>query len=168
MYRAWIASAAYCIFAATTAQSQILAEHIATPLVDEIRLTNVAECNIGPVDIAIFFEGSAGSLSIASTPVGRLLNGPKLHTSTVEGQQDVMAEDDMLYLEVATLAPGEVVSISVKLESDYDEQELSSFGPIDATIAGAETVVLGKEDEEWVGLFGRNGLAMVDTNACRF
>ena len=169
MIRTWIAAAAIVLAGGTLAHSQILAEHHPAPLADEIRLTNVAECTVGPVELGVFFDGSDGALEIASTPVAVRLGAAELRVGS--GKQEttpVEVIDNALFVALDSLGPGESVAIAVKLESAFDDAELMVFGRVDAPIAGAEAVVFGPEDQQWLGLFGRSGQAMVQTNACHF
>ncbi|MDG1972047.1 MAG: hypothetical protein P8I56_13940 [Paracoccaceae bacterium] len=167
MSRQVLAAAAFMCAAATAAESQIRAEYTAAPLADQIILSNVAECPTGPLEIAIYLSGSAGELIVSGNAEAKLSLGSKVKVNDTNGNPvDVTVVEDALFLTVTNFAPGHGIELNVPLDSELDDGELQSVKSAGALIAGAEAVVSAPGDAYWVGLFGTDGQATVETPAC--
>ena len=167
MSRQVLAAAALLCAAATTAESQILVEHTPAPLADRIILSNIAECPTGPLGVAIYLSGSVGELVVSGDAKAKLSAGSKIKVTDTNGAPvDVTISENALFFEVTNFAPGHGIEVDVPLSSDLDDGELRAVRSAGATIAGAEAVVSGAGDAQWIGLFGRDGQAMVETPAC--
>ena len=167
MGRQVLAAAALMCAAATAAESQIRAEYSAAPLADQIILSNVAECPTGPLEIAIYLSGSAGELIVSGDAKAKLSVGSKVKVNDTNGNPvDVTVVEDALFLTVNNFAPGHGIELNVPLRSELDDGELQSVKSAGALIAGAETVVSAPGDVYWIGLFGTDGQATVETPAC--
>lgn len=167
MSRQVLAAAALMCAAATAAESQIRAEYSAAPLADQITLSNVAECPTGPLEIAIYLSGSAGELIVSGDAKAKLSVGTKVKVNDTSGAPvEVTVVEDALFLNVSNFAPGHGIELNVPLDSELDDGELQAVRSAGALIAGAEAVVSGPGDAYWVGLFGTDGRATVETPAC--
>lgn len=167
MSRLVLAAAALVCAAATAAESKIRAEYTSQPLADQIILSNVAECPTGPLEIAIYLSGSAGELVVSGDAKAKLSAGFKVKVNDTNGDAvDVTVVADALFLTVANFAPGHRIELNVPLNSQLDDGELRSVKSAGALIAGAEAVVSAPGDVYWIGLFGRDGQATVETPAC--
>lgn len=167
MSRQVLAAAALMCAAATAAESQIRAEYTQAPLADQIILSNVAECPTGPLEIAIYLSGSAGELVVSGDAKATLSLGSKVKVNDTKGSPvEVIVMEDALFLTVANFAPGHGIELNVPLDSELDDGELRSVKSAGALIAGAEAVVSAPGDVHWVGLFGTDGQATVETPAC--
>lgn len=167
MSRQVLAAAALICAAATAAESQIRAEYTQAPLADQIILSNVAECPTGPLEIAIYLSGSAGELIVSGDAKAKLSFGSKVKVTDTNGEPvDVTVVEDALFLTVTNFAPGHGIELNVPLDSELDDGELRSVTSAGALISGAEAVVSAPGDAHWVGLFGTDGQATVDTPAC--
>lgn len=167
MSRQVLAAAAFFCAAATAAESQILAEHNPAPLTDQITLSNVAECPTGPLEIAIYLSGSAGELIVSGDAKAKLSPGTKIRVNDTNGEPvDISVLDDALFLTVTNFAPGHGIHLNVPLSSELDDGELQAVRAAGALISGAEAVVSAPGDAYWVGLFGTDGQATIETPAC--
>ncbi len=167
MSRQVLAAAALMCAAATAAESQIRAEYTQAPLADQIILSNVAECPTGPLEIAIYLSGSAGELIVSGDAKAKLSVGSKVKVNDTNGNPvDVTVVEDALFLNVSNFAPGHGIELNVPLDSELDDGELQSVKSAGALIAGAEAVVTAPGDVYWIGLFGADGQATVETPAC--
>jgi len=167
MGRQVLAAAALMCAAATAAESQIRAEYTPAPLADQIILSNVAECPTGPLEIAIYLSGSAGELIVSGDAKAKLSAGTKVRVSDTNGEPvDVTVVEDALFLTVSNFAPGHGIELNVPLDSELDDGELQAVKAAGALITGAEAVVSGPGDVYWIGLFGTDGQATVETPAC--
>ncbi len=167
MSRQVLAAAAFFCAAVTAAESQILAEHTPAPLTDQITLSNVAECPTGPLEIAIYLSGSAGELIISGDAKAKFSSGTKIRVNDTNGEPvDISVVDDALFLTVTNFAPGHGVQLNVPLSSELDDGELQTVRAAGALISGAEAVVSAHGDAYWVGLFGTDGQATIETPAC--
>lgn len=167
MSRQVLAAAALVCAAATAAESQILVEHAPAPLADQITLSNISECATGPLEIAIYLSGSVGELVVSGDAKAKLSPGSKIRVTDASGSPvDVIITENALFFAVTNFAPGYGIEVDVPLSSELDDGELRAVRAAGAPIAGAEAVVSGAGDAQWLGLFGRNGQAMVETPAC--
>lgn len=167
MSRQVLAAAALMCAAATAAESQILVEHRSAPLADQITLSNVSECPTGPLDIAIYLSGSVGELVVSGDAKAKLSAGSKIKVTDTNGAPvDVTVGENALFFAVTNFAPGHGIEVDVPLSSELDDGELRAVRAAGAPIAGAEAVVSASGDTQWIGLFGRDGQAMVETPAC--
>lgn len=167
MSRQVLAAAALICAAATAAESQIRAEYSPAPLADQIILSNVAECPTGPLEIAIYLSGSVGELVVSGDAKAKLSVGSKVKVTDTNGEPvDVTVVEDALFLTITNFAPGHGIELNVPLDSELDDGELRSVKSAGALISGAEAVVSGPGDAFWVGLFGTDGQATVETPAC--
>ena len=161
------AAAAMMLLAAPAAHSQIVAQHNAAPLADEITFANVSECATGQFEVAVYLSGSVGELLVdspASSKVGPVIN-VRVSDSGLD-ETSVEASDDTIFVSVKNLAPGQGVVVTVNLDSELDDFELSHVRSHGALIEGAEAVVSTPANSEWVGLFGNDGRALIKTSAC--
>ena len=159
--------AATLLAAAPAAESQILAGYTAAPLTDQIILSNIAECPTGPLEIAIYLSGSAAELIVSGDAEARLSSEVKIKVTDTKGVPvEVTVVEDAISLTIANFEPGHGIELNVPLSSELDDGELQAVRAAGALIAGAETVVTAPSDAYWIGLFGTDGQATVDTPAC--
>lgn len=167
MSRQVLAAAAALCFAATASESQILAEYAPSPLADQITLSNVAECPTGPLEVAIYLSGSAGELVVSGDAKATLSARSKIRVNTAVGDPvDVAVVEDAVFLNVPNFAPGQTIELNLSLTSELDDGEIQSAESAGSLIMGAEAVVSSPDDAYWIGLFGTDGKATVETPAC--
>ena len=167
MSRQVLAAAALLCFAATASESQILAEYKPSPLTDQIRVSNISNCPTGPLEIGIYLSSSVGELVISGDPSANRIVGSKVQVASTGGDPvEVIAEVDAVYVTVSNFAPGHGIELEIDLSSELDDGELQSTRAAGSLISGAEAVVTAPNEKYRVGLFGRDGQAIVETPAC--